>query len=140
MPNLAIPALLASLLVGTIASAQTTSPPSGGTPPPSIQHNMPMPEMEAGRDGSASSDAFKAANEKMMKDMAVPLTGDTDKDFVAQMIPHHQGAVAMAEVELRYGKDPRLKKLAQDIIAGQKKEIAFMRGWQKEGEGAALAK
>ncbi|PJC12843.1 MAG: DUF305 domain-containing protein, partial [Comamonadaceae bacterium CG_4_9_14_0_8_um_filter_57_21] len=66
------------------------------------------------------------------KDMAVPLTGDADRDFLAGMIPHHQGAVDMAEVVLKYGKDPRVKKLAQDIITAQKKEIAMMQGWLKE--------
>ena len=56
-------------------------------------------------------------------------TGDTDHDFVVNMIPHHQGAVDMAEVELKYGSDPQLKKLAQDIVAAQRQEIAFMKSW-----------
>ena len=82
-----------------------------------------------------SSGAFKAANEKMMKGMDVPPTGDTDKDFVAGMIPHHAGAIDMARIELRDGKDPALKKLARDIIAAQKKEIAFMKQWQAQHGG-----
>jgi len=64
--------------------------------------------------------------------MAVPLTGDADVDFLAGMIPHHQGAVDMAEVVLKYGKDPKVKKLAQDIVAAQKKEIAIMQAWLAE--------
>ncbi|HEV2676125.1 MAG TPA: DUF305 domain-containing protein [Aliidongia sp.] len=95
----------------------------------SAQQSMPGMAMPAGAVAS-SSDAFKAANAKMMKDMDVPLTGDTDKDFVAGMIPHHAGAIDMARIELRDGKDPSLKKLATSIIAAQRKEIAFMRQWQ----------
>ncbi len=78
---------------------------------------------------SPSSAAYKAAHEKMMRDMGGALTGNADRDFVQGMIPHHQGAIDMAEVELKYGKDPAIKKLARDIIAAQKKEIAFMRKW-----------
>ena len=67
---------------------------------------------------------------KMSQGMAIPWTGNADQDFVAGMIPHHQGAIDMARVELQYGKDPQLRKLARDIIAAQKKEIAFMTTWQ----------
>ena len=77
-----------------------------------------------------STKAYRDAMTKMDKGMDVPYSGDADRDFVAGMIPHHQGAVDMAQVELKYGKDPALKKLAQNIIASQQKEIAFMRQWQ----------
>ena len=70
---------------------------------------------------------------KMDQDMnAAPTTGNPDQDFVAMMIPHHRGAVSMAEVELRYGHDPFLRKLAREIIAAQDKEIAEMRTWQQQ--------
>jgi len=83
---------------------------------------------------TADTPAAKAnmqAHQKMMDTMkgAKP-TGDADKDFVMMMIPHHQGAIDMAEVELKYGKDPELKALAEKIIADQKKEIAQMEKWQ----------
>lgn len=94
--------------------------------------SMPGMDMPSSSDGNGSTTAFKAANDKMMKGMDVPLTGQTDQDFVAGMIPHHQGAVDMAQVELKYGKDPQMKKLAKDIIAAQRREIAFMRDWQKK--------
>lgn len=72
-----------------------------------------------------------AGMDKMNHDMAAaPMTGNADHDFVAMMIPHHQGAVDMAQTELRYGKDPALRRLATDIVAAQDKEIAFMRRWQ----------
>ena len=56
-------------------------------------------------------------------------TGDSDKDFVTGMLPHQQGAVEMAKIELQYGKDPELKKLATNIIKSQDEEIAFMKAW-----------
>ena len=71
---------------------------------------------------------------KMDEGMGITYSGDADKDFVAGMIPHHQGAIDMARVELQYGKDPQLRKLAQDIIKAQQTEIAFMKSWQARHE------
>jgi hypothetical protein len=68
-----------------------------------------------------------AAMNKMMADMTIKPTGDIDRDFVAMMVPHHQGAVDMAQAELKYGGNEQLRRLAQEIIAAQQKEIAFMR-------------
>ena len=66
----------------------------------------------------------------MMSGMSdVPYTGNADRDFVAHMIPHHLGAVAMAKVELKYGKDAKLRALAKDIVEAQDKEITFMNQW-----------
>lgn len=81
---------------------------------------------------SPSTAAFQAVNDKMHKDMAITFTGNPDKDFLAGMIPHHQGAIDMAEVVLQHGKDPKVRKLAENIIAAQKKEIADMQLWLKE--------
>ena len=68
-----------------------------------------------------------AAMTKMMDDMAVKPTGDIDRDFVAMMVPHHQGAIDMAVAVLRYGHNERIKRLAQEIIVTQQQEIAAMR-------------
>ncbi len=83
---------------------------------------------------SADPDSgMMAAMEAMSQTMAAaPLTGDPDHDFVAMMIPHHQGAIAMAQFELAHGKDPAMRKLAQAIITAQEAEIADMQAWQKE--------
>ena len=65
----------------------------------------------------------------MMNGMHAKPTGKPDADFVLMMIPHHQGAIDMAKVELQYGTDPELRKLATDIVAAQGKEIAQMKAW-----------
>ncbi len=68
-----------------------------------------------------------AAMSKMMAAMAVTPSGDVDKDFVATMVPHHQGAIEMAQAELRYGHNEQLRRIAQEIIVEQTQEIAVMR-------------
>lgn len=68
-----------------------------------------------------------AAMARMHRDMMAPPTGDPDRDFARMMIPHHQGAIDMARVQLQYGKDHRLRRLAQAIIVEQTQEIAVMR-------------
>src|ERR1700730_12473121 len=68
-----------------------------------------------------------AAMNKMMADMTVKPTGDVDRDFVAMMVPHHQGAVDMAKAELRYGHNEQLRRLAQEIVVTQQQEISVMR-------------
>ena len=76
--------------------------------------------------------AYKKAMDGMMEGMDIAYTGNADIDFVEGMIPHHKGAVEMAKVELEFGKDPELRKLAEDIIKAQESEIAFMSGWLKK--------
>ena len=68
-----------------------------------------------------------AAMSKMMAAMAVRASGDVDRDFVATMVPHHQGAIEMAQAELRYGHNEQLRRIAQEIIVDQTQEIAVMR-------------
>lgn len=81
----------------------------------------------AGPDGAAFLAESDAAMTKMMDDMAVKPSGNVDEDFVAMMVPHHQGAVDMAMAELRHGKNEQLRRIAQEIIVDQLQEIAAMR-------------
>jgi uncharacterized protein (DUF305 family) len=76
-----------------------------------------------------STQAFKSADQKMHANMAASFTGNADIDFVKGMIPHHQGAIDMAKVELQYGKDPEIRKLAEGVIKAQEGEIGEMTAW-----------
>lgn len=78
-----------------------------------------------------STKAFETANAKMHKDMAIKYSGDADTDFVRGMIPHHQGAIDMATIVLAHGKNPEIRKLAEEIIKAQEGEIAWMQNWLK---------
>lgn len=96
--------------------------------PALAQDNM---NMQGGMDmgGSPADNANMQAMQKMQNDMPKKGTGDADKDFAAMMIPHHQGAIDMAKVELQYGKDPTLKRMAEKIVKSQEKEIREMKSW-----------
>ena len=94
---------------------------------------MPI-QYVADRTDNSAEPSFMSENEtamsKMMTDMTgmiVRPTGDIDRDFVAMMVPHHQGAVDLAQAELKYGHNERLRRLAQQIIANRQSEIAVMR-------------
>jgi uncharacterized protein (DUF305 family) len=81
-----------------------------------------------------------AAMNKMMMDMTIKPTGDVDRDFVAMMVPHHQGAVDMAKEELKYGHyghNERLHRLAQGVVATQQKEITVMQDAVSERPSSA---
>ena len=83
---------------------------------------------------AVSTKKYQQINDNMHKSMDIKFTGDADKDFLAAMIPHHQGAVEMAEVVLQHGKNPKIRQLAQEIITMQKKEIAEMKQLLKESK------
>src|SRR5215472_4780102 len=80
---------------------------------------------------SAAETSYLADNAtamtKMMIDMDIRPSGDIDSDFVAMMVPHHQGAIEMAQAQLRYGRNDQLRRLSQEIIVTQQQEIVAMR-------------
>jgi uncharacterized protein (DUF305 family) len=80
----------------------------------------------------ASVKVNQQAMNTMMAAMMVTYSGNADVDFVTGMIPHHQGAIDMAKIELQFGKDATLQKLASDIVKAQESEIAFMQDWLKK--------
>ena len=86
-----------------------------------------MPAAQAGHATSPAAQAYMAAMERMSRDMDAPMSGDADRDFAAMMIPHHAGAIDMAKVELRYGKDPMLRRMAQDVVTTQEREISELK-------------
>ncbi|MGC1321955.1 MAG: DUF305 domain-containing protein [Candidatus Udaeobacter sp.] len=63
---------------------------------------------------------------------AVKRSGDSDVDFVRLMLPHHQAAIDMAKIQLLHGKDPKMRRLAQEIITDQQLEIELMQRWLKQ--------
>jgi uncharacterized protein (DUF305 family) len=107
--------LLATVLfLSASANAQMTHHHAGSAPAPSGEAQTFEQMM-----GESMS--------RMDKDMSIAHSGDPDRDFAAMMIPHHQGAIDMAKVELQFGRDPVLRRLAQGIIVEQQQEIEVMR-------------
>jgi uncharacterized protein (DUF305 family) len=95
-----------------------------------VRGTMPIQQV-ADRPGYSDEQSFLSENDaamnKMMADMKIKPTGDIDRDFVAMMVPHHQGAIEMAQAELKYGHNEQLRRLAQEIIVTQQQEIPVMR-------------
>ena len=138
-----------TLIAAPFASAQTVTPAAPAPPeaaapvmpmPPGMPmaHGMPMsPTVSIALGQSPSTAAYQASMAKMDKGMDVPYTGYADADFVAGMIPHHQGAIDMAEIELKYGHDQKIRDLAARIVASQTHEIGVMQKWQTAQKSAA---
>ena len=102
---------------------------------PKVEATTPVPEgsyaqeaQSAGCDFGPGTCALDAANHRMHADMAVEWTGNADVDFLRAMIPHHVGAVEMAQAVIDHGHDPQVRELAESIVRTQEQEIAQMEG------------
>jgi uncharacterized protein (DUF305 family) len=106
------------------AGPDTTAPHHGA---PAMAESVPAGPfvIESAKSSAELLDQSMAVMSRDMKQ--VPMTGDPDHDFAAMMIPHHQGAIDMAQVELVHGKNPVLRRLAQEIIVTQRSEIDVLR-------------
>ena len=99
-------------------------------------HSAPAPAADAPAHTTEYNAAMMGMHDDMMKGIKLQ---NPDAAFAAGMLPHHQGAVKMAEIELKYGTDKRLRELAQDIIRAQNAEIAFMKRWLEKHSAAPAA-
>lgn len=127
----------ALLLVPAAHAQQTQAPAPGGTamPLPGMtmpmqggHHGMPMPGAAT---MSQNQQDMMQSMERMNRDMmTTAASSDPDRAFVTMMAPHHQGAIDMARIFLREGKDLELRKMAEKIIADQEREISEFKAWQ----------
>jgi len=114
--------LLVLLLVCSVAA-----PARQGLPSSQSQHHAGTAGLE-----------MEQAMEKMHAEMAsIKPSGDDDADFVRLMLPHHQAALDMAKAELKYGEDPQMRRLAQEIVTDQQSEIELMQLWLKRHESSS---
>ena len=141
------------LLAGTsVALAQSPATPADKSatkmaPSPAGAQPVPMEKKDSsmgGMKGMSASGDMRGSMTGMMKSMeSMQTTGDTDRDFAMMMKIHHQGAIDMSEVELKSGKDPKMRAMAKGIIEAQKKEIKEFEQWlakHKASEGSPKAK
>ncbi len=116
---------LFATLAAAPALAQVSAPAM-----PGMSHGT-MPGMAQGMPMSANHMEMMQKMEAMNKVMmGAPMTGNPDQDFIAMMMPHHQGAIDMARIYLREGKDPEIRRMAEKIITDQEKEIGEFKAWQ----------
>jgi len=112
-------AVTAALAVGALAQSGGHGGHSGHAP-------------AAGNTDNAAVRAYREANDRMHQGMAIAFTGDADVDFAMGMIPHHEGAIDMARIVLKYGSDPDIRQLAEEVVATQEAEIQILRDWLRQ--------
>jgi len=118
------------VLLATLAA----SPALAQAPAPAMPGMSPGTSHGMSANHSEMMQKMEAMNKAMM---GAPMTGNPDQDLVAMMMPHHQGAIDMARIYLRDGKDPEVRRMAQRIIADQEREIAQFKAWQAKHPAAA---
>jgi hypothetical protein len=125
---------LAGLMIAALVAITQFSTQSGNAMSVKLEHTAhdhgsaaPLCRAPSEAAGPDFYSEMAAVNARMHRGMEVVPSGDIDRDFIRMMIPHHQGAVDMARTLLKYGRDEKLKRLAQSIIVEQDQEIAYMR-------------
>lgn len=112
-----------------LASALALGALVAGTAMAQTDHGSHGADAASAAPGPAEA-GYKRAMEVMHEAMAkMPYSGNADVDFVRGMIPHHQAAIDMAKVVIANGKDPEIRKLAEDIVTAQEREIDQMEAW-----------
>jgi uncharacterized protein (DUF305 family) len=103
----------------------------------SVVARSESPQVSHSHNDRNSADPAWSGLIKSMENMhlamgSVTQSGDSDADFVRLMLPHHQAAIEMAKTQLIYGKDPQMRRLAQEIITDQQSEIELMQLWLRQ--------
>jgi len=122
-------ALLAGIVIGTPIGVIMKGSIGQGAPVVGAADGDRHPMTPTSRSGSAAAIAFQGADARMHSGMVRELTGDVDLDFAKGMIPHHQGAVDMALIEIEHGSDPTMRALARKVVSTQQDEIETLREW-----------
>ena len=130
-PGWWLAAFAAAALAGAALMAQPAAAGSHGSDHDHSDHAHGHGEAHYGDEhaDNPAVQAYREANDRMHEGMMVGFTGDADVDFARGMIPHHQGAIDMANIVLEHGEDEAIRELAEEIIAAQEEEIAFLRDW-----------
>lgn len=137
--RLCIVAAIAFLVGAAPALAQSVadkSAPHGSTHSATPHSSMDKKDaMKPGMSGMAGGGDMRSSMMGTMKGMeSMKMSGDTDRDFAMMMKMHHQGAIDMAQMELKSGKDPKMKAMAKRIIEAQQKEIKEFDDWLAKGK------
>jgi len=127
--------MIRTLIRFSLAAALAASPALAQAPAPAMPSMQAMPGMKPGMPQSMPMSPNHMEMMRQMESMNkamtdAPMTGNPDQEFVGMMTPHHQGAIDMARIYLRDGKDPEIRRMAQTIIADQQREIREFQAWQ----------
>ena len=136
------------LIVALLISAESSPPQSGGRTQndrnqPVRDHNKSIHDSGNNRRDVTTQDWAELMTGMNRMDIAmgsVERSGDSDVDFVRLMLPHHQAAIDMAKTQLLHGKDPQMRRLAQEIITDQQSEIVLMQLWLKQHDAVTSGK